>query len=173
MIAKDSWAKILTIAGGIAMLLGALDPLEGSLLILPGSILLAVAAYLGKEERCVIRYRVWTFLMIAFGVASLWGLSAVGGIGGPGDLSWWWGLMIVPYLIGLPMALWGPRLPRWLYFAGLVPGFWYMTIAFMLLKNPKGPHTEYAIIAALAAVSLIIIWGCVWRLVRKEKGNEN
>jgi chromate transport protein ChrA len=168
MDTRDRWAKILTITGSIAVIVGALDPLEGSLLILPGSILTAVAAYLGKEEKGILRYRVWVFFMIAFGVASLWGLSAVGGIGRPGDLSWWWGLLLVPYLIGLPLALWGPKLSRWLYFAGLVPGFWYLAIAIMLLKKSQGPPTEYAIIAALAAVSLIIIGGCGWRLSRKN-----
>ena len=37
MNARKLWSRILIIVGGIAMLLGAIDPLEGSLLILPGS----------------------------------------------------------------------------------------------------------------------------------------
>jgi len=37
MNARMLWSQILTVLGGIAMLLGAVDPLEGSLLVLPGS----------------------------------------------------------------------------------------------------------------------------------------
>ena len=49
------WSRILGIVGGIAMLLGSLDPLEGSLLILPGSGLVAVAVHLsGKDHRTVL-----------------------------------------------------------------------------------------------------------------------
>ena len=35
---RKLWSKILTIVGGIAMVIGAIDPLEGSLLILPGGV---------------------------------------------------------------------------------------------------------------------------------------
>ena len=51
MNARMLWSRILQLVGGIAMLLGTLDPLEGSLLILPGSGLVALGMFLGKEER--------------------------------------------------------------------------------------------------------------------------
>lgn len=75
-------SRILVIAGSIGMLVGAIDPMEGSLLILPGSALWALGTYLGQAEHRFITYRVWAFLLIAIGVGSLWGLSAVGGFGG-------------------------------------------------------------------------------------------
>ena len=81
MRAQNLWARFLTIAGYIAMLVGALDPLEGSLLILPGSGLVALGAFLGKKERRLIAYRAMVFLLVAVGVGSLWWLSSVGGFG--------------------------------------------------------------------------------------------
>jgi hypothetical protein len=72
---------ILTVVGGIAMLLGAVDPLEGSLLILPGSALLAFAMFLGKRARRTLIYWLWVFILIAVGVGAMSVLSAFGGIG--------------------------------------------------------------------------------------------
>jgi hypothetical protein len=48
------WSRILIIAGGIAMLVGALDPLEGSLIILPGSGLVALGTFLGHSEGRIV-----------------------------------------------------------------------------------------------------------------------
>ena len=101
------WSRILGIVGGIAMLLGSLDPLEGSLLILPGSGLVAVAVHLsGKDHRTVL-YWTWVFGLIAVGVGALFGLSAVGGIGGQSGHSPWWGVLLLPYAVGWLMALAG------------------------------------------------------------------
>jgi hypothetical protein len=53
MNAHNLWSRILTTVGGIAMLVGALDPMEGSLVILPGSALVALGTFLGQSERRV------------------------------------------------------------------------------------------------------------------------
>jgi hypothetical protein len=98
-------AGILKIAGGIAMLLGTLDPLEGSLLILPGSGMVALAMYLGGKDRRTVRYWTWAFLLIAVGVGALFGLSAWGGIGGKDGHSIGWGILLLPYLAGWLMAV--------------------------------------------------------------------
>ncbi len=82
MNARNAWSRILIIAGGIGMLVGAIDPMEGSLLILPGSGLFAIGTCIGRAGRRLIAYRVSVFILIAIGVAALWGLSAVGGFGG-------------------------------------------------------------------------------------------
>ena len=42
MNARSLWSRILVIVGSIAMLVGALDPMEGSVVILPGSGLVAL-----------------------------------------------------------------------------------------------------------------------------------
>jgi hypothetical protein len=107
MDARMLWSRILVTVGGIAMLVGALDPLEGSLLILPGSVLVALGFFLGKHERRIVVYSVWVVILIAVGVAAMFALSAVGGIGGTTGHSMWWGVLILPYPIGWIMALAG------------------------------------------------------------------
>ena len=49
MNARNLWARILIIAGSIAMLIGAIDPMEGSLVILPGSGLVALGTFLHPQ----------------------------------------------------------------------------------------------------------------------------
>jgi len=104
---RTLWARILVTLGGIAMLLGTVDPLEGSLLILPGSGLIALGTFIGKSQRSVIRYWLWVFGLIAVGVAAMFVLSAFGGIGGKSGHSMWWGIFILPYPAGWLMALAG------------------------------------------------------------------
>ena len=87
------------------MLLGTVDPLEGSLLILPGSGLIALGTFIGKSQRSVIRYWLWVFGLIAVGVAAMFVLSAFGGIGGKSGHSMWWGIFVLPYPAGWLMAL--------------------------------------------------------------------
>lgn len=107
MNARTLWSRILVTVGGIAMMLGTIDPLEGSLLILPGSGMIALGIYLGRKDRRTVLYWTWAFILIAVGVGALFGLSAVGGIGGKGGHSMWWGILILPYPAGWLMALAG------------------------------------------------------------------
>ena len=107
MDTRRLWSRILVILGGIAMLVGAIDPLEGSLLILPGSGLVALGMFLGKRERRTLVYWVWVFILIAVGVGAMFVLSAFGGIGGRSGHSMWWGILILPYPVGWFMALAG------------------------------------------------------------------
>jgi purine-cytosine permease-like protein len=104
---RTLWARILVTLGGIAMLLGTVDPLEGSLLILPGSGLVALGMWLGKRERRTLVYWVWVFILIAVGVGAMFVLSAFGGIGGKSGHSMWWGVLMLPYPVGWLMALVG------------------------------------------------------------------
>ena len=87
------------------MLLGTLDPLEGSLLILPGSGMVALAMYLSGRDHQTVRYWTWAFILIAVGVGAMFALSAVGGIGGKSGHSMWWGILILPYPVGWLMAV--------------------------------------------------------------------
>jgi len=107
MNASTLWPRILKVVGGIAMLVGTLDPLEGSLLILPGSGLIALGTYLGGEDRRTVLYWTWAFILITVGVGAMFALSAVGGIGGKSGHSMWWGVLILPYPLGWLMALVG------------------------------------------------------------------
>ena len=107
MNARTLWSRLLKIVGCIAMVIGTVDPLEGSLLILPGCGLIALGMYLGGRDRRTVCYWTWAFILIAVGVGALFGLSAVGGIGGKSGHSTWWGLLLLPYPAGWLMALAG------------------------------------------------------------------
>ncbi len=93
-------SRVLITTGYMAMLVGAIDPMEGSLLILPGSGLVVLGTFLGRLEKQLLIFRLSVLLLIAFGVAALFGLTVAGGVGATTGLSIWWGTLILPYLIG-------------------------------------------------------------------------
>jgi hypothetical protein len=160
-------SRFLLVFGGLAMVVGAVDPLEGSFLILPGSGLVALGTYLAQAERWLITFRMWVFILIAIGVGAMIGLTAVGGIGGRSGHSIWWGLLILPYLIGWSLGIWGPGAPRWMSGLGIAVGLWYLTIFTMALQG--GAHTGGArtgAIMVIAILGLVTIAGCIYRLSR-------
>jgi hypothetical protein len=95
---KIKWPRIVYIIGIIALVIGMLDPLEGSVVITAGSMLIALSTY-------YIRDRHWkiflvSMIMIAIGVSFLFYFSSLGGFGDKSTLSWWWGTLILPYPAG-------------------------------------------------------------------------
>jgi hypothetical protein len=169
MNSRERWSRVLAIVGSIAMLLGALDPMEGSLVILPGAGLVALGALVGRKERRLVAYRAWVFLLIAFGVGALWALSAVGGFGGP-SRSWWWGLLTLPYLIGWSMGIWGPGAPRWVPAVGIVVGLWYVALPTVMLVKSRarpGPPVFPEVLYVMGMLGLLTIGGCIFRLRRQ------
>jgi hypothetical protein len=96
------------------MVAGALDPLEGSVVILGGSALAAAGAFFGRTRR--YRLQLTAFVLIAIDVAALFGLSALGGVGGNTGRSMWWLAICVSYPVGWVMGLFGAaatlRAPR-------------------------------------------------------------
>lgn len=98
-------SRILVAVGLFAMIVGAIDPLEGSVVILAGVPFSAIGAYLGQTRHRKILY--WATAMVAIGVAALFTLSAYGGIGGKSGHSWWWAITMVPYPIGWVMGIIG------------------------------------------------------------------
>lgn len=85
------------------MVLGALDPLEGSIVILLASALVASGEMVAGS-----RYRgalYGSFLLITAGVVALWVMSAIGGIGGDTGRSVWWALVLIPYPVGWLLGL--------------------------------------------------------------------
>ncbi|HEX5131826.1 MAG TPA: hypothetical protein VFX92_04990 [Candidatus Krumholzibacteria bacterium] len=105
MNAHARWARIFILAGLVIMILGALDPLEGSLLVAPGVALAALGAFLGKTRHRLELYR--AFVLVVLGVGALWGLSVAGGFGGDTGRSLWWGLLILPYPLGWVLGMIG------------------------------------------------------------------
>jgi hypothetical protein len=169
MNARSIWSRILIVVGSIAMLVGALDPMEGLVVILPGSGLVALGAFLGHSERRLIAYRVGVFILIVIGVGAMWGLSWVGGFGGPSGRSMWWGVLILPYLIGWSMGIWGPGSPRWLLLLGIVVGLWYLAILAMVLKGSGGHHGAMSALPGIVigTIGVLTISGCISRLTKR------
>jgi hypothetical protein len=163
MNARELWSRILIIVGGIAMLVGALDPIEGSIVILPGSGLFAFGALLGQHERRLIAYRVWVFILIAVGVGAMWwGLPAIRrGFVGASGLSMWWEVLILPYLIGWSMGIWGPGSPRWLLLLGIAVGLWYQALLALNLSYGRGGTEALLVVSAIGVLTIV---GCIWRL---------
>lgn len=94
---KFRWHRHLYITGLVACIVGALDPMEGSIVIVFGSALLALSSYFLKDRHA--KHFLLHFIFIAIGVVALFTISDQGGLG-PNDLSWWWGLFILPYPLG-------------------------------------------------------------------------
>ena len=163
---RSLWSRILIVLGSIAMVVGAIDPMEGSAIILPGSLLVAVGTCLGSSERRLIAYRLAVFILVAFGVGAMWGLSSVGGFGGPSGRSMWWGVLILPYLVGWSMGMWGPGSPRWLLVSGIGVGLWYLTILAIVLKHSRS-HVGSLPAIIIAITGMLTIAGCVGRLLKR------
>jgi hypothetical protein len=87
----------LIVAGSCAFVAGILDPLEGSLVILAGSGMVAFGSGIDPEERAHAPFWTAVFAAMLIGVCALFVLSAQGGFGGDSGHSRWWGLTIVPY----------------------------------------------------------------------------
>ena len=104
MNARKLWSRILIAVGSIAMLVGATDPLEGSLVILLGSGLVTLGTFLYNTDRGLLIHWLCIFGMIAFGVGAVWGLGAWG-FGGANHHSEWWGVLILPYPVGWVMGM--------------------------------------------------------------------
>lgn len=100
---KANLLRILYITGIVALIAGILDPLEGSVVITGGSLLLGISAWLKNDRHR--KFFLISFVMITIGVAAMFYLSSLGGFGGTAELSWWWGLTILPYPVGWLMAI--------------------------------------------------------------------
>ena len=103
MLPAGRSSRVLIITGFVAMLIGTLDPLEGSVLILAGIALMTAGAGLGKSPQRHVLYK--ALALTAAGVGLMWGMSAAGGFGGRTGRSNWWALTLLPYPIGWVLAL--------------------------------------------------------------------
>lgn len=98
MTTRTLWSRILIYIGVVAMVIGIIDPLEGSFIILPGSGLVALGAYIGGNRR---RKRLLLcFVLVAIGVGAMIVMSMFGGVGGKTGRSIWWILTALPYPVG-------------------------------------------------------------------------
>jgi hypothetical protein len=162
----ERWSKLVSVVGGVVLVVGSFDPMEGAAMILPGSALLALASYLKREDRRIVAYRTWSFMLVALGVGALFALSAMGGVGGSSGRSAWWALLILPYLAGWSIDIWGPGSPRWITMAGIVIGTWYLAILAVMLGGTDGVALPRSIVPAMivAVVGIGTIVACAVRL---------
>ncbi|UCC40745.1 MAG: hypothetical protein JSV96_04685 [Candidatus Aminicenantes bacterium] len=105
MNTRKLWPVLLCIIGFLAIIIGALDPLEGGFIIMPGSGLIALSAFMGKSHHR--RFIYWAFMMTVFGVAVVIVWSLFGGVGGDTGRSMWWLLTALPYPVGWIMSIIG------------------------------------------------------------------
>jgi len=101
---RPNRSRWLVIVGLVLMVGGVLDPLEGSVVILAGSVLAALGACFLRTKH---RLPAAAMASIAVGVAALFGLSSIGGVGGNSGRSIWWLLLCLPYPIGWILGLIG------------------------------------------------------------------
>ena len=99
---KRHYARWLVVAGLVLMVIGIIDPLEGSVVVLGGSMLAALGAFRSQHRS---RLSFTAVALIAFGVSVMSGLSALGGVGGNTGRSVWWALLCLPYPIGWILGL--------------------------------------------------------------------
>lgn len=90
------WNRFLYITGVILLIAGALDPMEGSIVIALGSIMTFIATQFSEDRHKNIFFI--ASILITFGVISLWFISSLGGF--DPKTEWWWLLLIIPYPIG-------------------------------------------------------------------------
>lgn len=105
MYTSHTWSRILVIAGLIGMFAGAVDPLEGCVVVTVGIAAAAFGAYLGQTRNR--RFLYWGLAAVAGGVAAMIVLSELGGIGGQSGRSIWWGILMLPYPVGWLLGLVG------------------------------------------------------------------
>lgn len=84
------WSRILSVIGVVALLIGALDPMEGSFVIVPATAVIALSAFLARNRFRQLAY--WGFGLTAIGVGWMFIISALGGFGGETGRSMWWQL---------------------------------------------------------------------------------
>ena len=99
---KFVWKGLLYAVGILAFFLGALDPLEGSVFIASGSVLITVYKYMRGDRHK--KGFLTGCLLIALGVGYMFWLSNLGGIG-PNAKPWVWGIPMALYPIGWVLTL--------------------------------------------------------------------
>ena len=80
----------------------------------------------------------------------------------------WWGVLILPYLVGWSMGIWGPRSPRWLLFLGIGVGLWYLMILGIILNHSVGQFDKSVLPAiVIGGIGVLTIGGCLNRLRKR------
>lgn len=98
MKSNYNWKRWLYIIGLILFFLGTLDPLEGSVSIVAGSLLITFIIAIDKKE--LWKSYLMSSILIAVGVAFMFYFSSLGGWGGTSRLPWVLVVLLLPYPVG-------------------------------------------------------------------------
>lgn len=79
MTGRTAWTRPLLIIGTLGLVVGTIDPLEGSVLIVAGVALITLAAFLGGSRHR--RLLASSLVILGAGVAGMWIISGYGGVG--------------------------------------------------------------------------------------------
>ena len=79
MVSDIKSTHVLFIIGVTTIVIGAIDPLEGSVLIIPGSLLLSYLTYKSRDR--MRKGYLLASLLIVFGTSCMFYFSYLGGIG--------------------------------------------------------------------------------------------
>ena len=158
-------------AGHLLALLGAVDPLEGSVVVVIGCALVALHAWLTGVPRALLAYRTAVAVMAGFGVAALWGFSALGGFGGEEGVAGAWALFVLPYPAALVALFSGPAAPRWVAWGGCAVGAGYVAIAAVIVLRPP-PHggNPFDTAALVGSLGLALLAACAARMAWQRSG---
>lgn len=96
MKSKVKWTSMIFIIGIIALIIGAFDPLEGSIIIAAGSILITLSTFYTHDRHH--KLFLTSAIMIIFGVCCMFYISYLGGYDPKRE--WWWNVLILPYPVG-------------------------------------------------------------------------
>lgn len=105
MASGRSWARTLTIAGLVLMVVGILDPLEGSIAILAGCAAGFAGAAMARNPHSGLLLR--ALVLMAAGISVMIGFSVMGGIGGETGRPLWWAAALLPYPAGWVLGIVG------------------------------------------------------------------
>lgn len=93
--ARPRWLVTVGLAG---LVVGAIDPLEGSVVILIGSAFVAFGTQLdGSRYR---RIAAWGLALVLIGFSVMVTVTAIGGVGGSTGRSPWWATLVTPFAVG-------------------------------------------------------------------------
>ncbi len=98
MIRKFKPVQLMYYLGVLALLAGFISPLQGSILVANGALVLTASTFLLKH-----RYRyyfLWGCILLVFGVVMLFFFSNKGGFGATGDLPYGLRWFMLPYPVG-------------------------------------------------------------------------
>jgi hypothetical protein len=93
----------LVTIGLIGLVVGVIDPLEGSVVILVASGLVALGTHRMRSPHRLLG--AWGFVLVFLGFAAIWTITAFGGVGGSTGHSAWWAILVAPYVVGWALGV--------------------------------------------------------------------